>query len=98
MVGSSAGSIDDIVARLLARSKTKGRVNDDGQNDRTEDADRGAVGIDRNRCQGARGGGNDGDDDGRLCHRLSLDFEGELHRPKRRRRPKKSEERKGGWT
>ena len=59
----------------LAGSKTKGRVNDDGQNDRAEDADRGAVGIDCNHRQGARGGGDDGDDDACLCHWRSLDFE-----------------------
>jgi hypothetical protein len=52
-----------------------GRVNADGQNDRAEDADRGAVGIDCNCRQGARGGGDDGDDDACVCHRLSLDFE-----------------------
>ena len=60
---------------LFVGSKTKGRVNDDGQNDRAEDADRGAVGIDCNRRQGARGRGDDGDDDACLCHRLGLDFE-----------------------
>ena len=46
-----------------------GRVNDKGQNDRAENADRGAVG----------GEGDDGDDDTCLCHGLSFDFEDKFH-------------------
>jgi len=57
----------------------KGCVNDKGQNDCTENADRGAVGVHCDRRQGTRGEGDDGDDDTCLCHRLSFDFEDKFH-------------------
>ena len=79
MAHSSSGASEDIVGGSLARSKTKGRVYDKGQNDRAENADRGAVGVHCDRRQGTRGEGDDGDDDTCLCHGLSFDFEDKFH-------------------
>jgi hypothetical protein len=56
------------------------------KNDRAEDADRGALRIDRNRRQGTRREGDDGDDDACLSHRLSLDLEDEFHEKWRRQK------------
>ena len=76
---SSSGASEDIVGGSLARSKRKGRVNDKGQDDCAENADRGAVGVHRNRRQRTRGEGDDRDDDTCLCHGLSFDFEDKFH-------------------
>jgi hypothetical protein len=59
----------------LARSKTKGRVDDKSEDDRAEDADRRALGVNRDGRQQSRREGDDGDNDACLRHRLSFDFE-----------------------
>jgi hypothetical protein len=49
-----------------------GRVNNDCQNDCAEIADRGALQIDHDRCQGARREGDEDDDDTCLHHWFGL--------------------------
>jgi hypothetical protein len=61
----------------------EGQVNDDRQNDRAEDADRGALRVDRDRSQGAGREGDKSDDDACLSHRLSFDLENEFHEQRR---------------
>ena len=62
-------------AETLARSKTQGRVDDKSEEDRAEDADRRALGVNRDGRQRCGRGGDDGDDDACLRHRLSFYFE-----------------------
>ncbi len=75
----------DIVAahqhrRRSTRSKTKSHVDDDSQDERTEDTDRGALRVDSDRSQGAGRKGNDGNDDERLGDGPNLDLENKFHR------------------
>jgi hypothetical protein len=65
--------------RRSTRSKTS-RVNDDSQDKRAEDADRGALRVDSEQSQGAVRKGNDGNDDVRLGDGPNLDLENEFHR------------------
>ena len=69
------GSVGRHCRPALARSKTKGRVDDKGQNDRADNADRRAVGVNRNRRQGTGREGDDGDDNTCLRHWLSFYLE-----------------------
>lgn len=63
----------------LAGSEAKGRIDDDSKDDRARDTDRRGVGVGSDRCQRARGEGDNGDDDGSLSYRLSFDLKNELH-------------------
>ncbi len=69
--------------RRSTRSKTS-RVNNDSQDERAEDADRGALRVDSKRSQGARRKGNDGNDDVRLGDGPNLDLENKFHRQRPR--------------
>jgi hypothetical protein len=57
----------------------EGQVHNDRQNDSAGGADRGALRINWNQCQGSGGEGNNGDDDTCLSHQLGFDFEGKFH-------------------
>ncbi len=61
----------------------EGRVNNDRQNNRAEDADQGALGVDLYWSQGARREGDNGEDDACLSHRLSFDLENKFHEQRR---------------
>ena len=73
----------------LAGGEPQGQVDDEGKNDRADDADGRALGVDGNRREGAGGEGDDGDDDGCLSDWLGFDFEGEFH--------EQSQQRRGRW-
>jgi hypothetical protein len=68
---------------MSTRSETS-RVNDNSQDERAEDSDRGALRVDSKRSQGAGQKGNDGNDDVRLGDRPNLDLENEFHRQRPR--------------
>jgi hypothetical protein len=66
--------------RRSTRSETKSCVNNDSQDERTEDADRGALRVDSKQSQGAGWKGNDGNDGAHLGDGPNLDLENEFHR------------------
>ena len=70
----------------LAGGEPQGQVDDDGENDRADDADGRALGVDGDRCERSGGERDDGYDDGCLSDGLCFYFEGEFHRRSQRRR------------
>ena len=73
----------------LAGRETQRQVDDNGENDRADDADGGALGVYGDRRERTGGESDDGDDDGGLSDWLRFYFEGKFHEQSQRRR--------GGW-
>jgi len=74
------------VDATLAGRESQRQVDNNGENDRADDADRRALCVDRDRRKRSGGEGDDGDDDCCLSDRLSFNFEGEFHERSRQRR------------
>jgi hypothetical protein len=49
------------------------------KNNCAEDVDEGALRVDHSQRQGTRGGGDDGDDDARFSHPLTLDVKNKFY-------------------
>jgi hypothetical protein len=64
-----------------ATSKAKGEVDNDHQRNRAGNTGKRSAEGDSNRCKRARRKSDIADDDPGLRHRLSLDFEGNIHAP-----------------
>ncbi len=62
-----------------AGRESQSQVDNNGENDRADDANGRALCIDDDCCKRSGGEGDDGDDDGRLSYRLGFNFEGEFH-------------------
>ena len=63
----------------LAWRESQCQVDNNGENDRADDANGRALCVDSNRHERSRGKGNDGDNDGCLSDWLGFYFEGEFH-------------------
>ena len=70
----------------LAGGEPQGQVDDKGENDRADDANGRALGVDGDRCERSGGKRDNGDDDGCLSDGLCFYFEGEFHVLSQRRR------------
>ena len=55
------------------RCKTKSKVDNNCQDDGTDDARNVRIDVNHNCCKGARGKGDNTNDDGGLCHGLCFD-------------------------
>ena len=73
------------VVSLVGREPQR-QVDNEGENNRADDATGWALGVDGNHREGAGREGDDGDDDGSLRHWLRFYFEGNFHRGSQRRR------------
>ncbi len=65
----------------LAGRGLQRQVDNNGENDRTDDANGRALGVDGDRRERSGGEGDDGNDDGCLRDWLGFYFEGEFHEP-----------------
>ena len=70
----------------LAGREKQCQVDNNGKNNRADDAIGRALCVDGDRCERYGGEGDDGDDDVCLSDWLGLDFEGEFHERSQRRR------------
>ena len=70
----------------LAGRETQCQVDNNGEDDRADDANGRALGVDCNRHERSGGERDDGDDDGCLSDWLRFYFEGEFHERSQRRR------------
>ena len=70
----------------LAGRESQCQVDNNGKNDRADDADGRALCVDGDRRERSGGEGDDGDDDGCLSDWLGFYFEGEFHERSQRRR------------
>ncbi len=70
----------------LAGRELQCQVDNNGKNDRADDADGRALCVDGNRRERSGGEGDDGDDDGCLSDWLGFNFEGEFHERSQRQR------------
>ena len=68
----------------LAWRKPQSQVDNEGENDRADDANGRALGVDGDRRKRTRGKSNDGDDDGSLSDWLGFYFEGKFHEQSQR--------------
>ena len=68
-----------IVEQHLARCEANRNVDDDGEGDGAEDADRSVLCGDCDRRQRSGGHGDDGDDDGCLGDGLRFNFKDQFH-------------------
>jgi len=83
---SSAGSIIFFFVLTLVGRESQCQVDNNGKNDRADDADGRALCVDGNRRERSGGEGDDGDDDGCLSDWLGFNFEGEFHERSQRQR------------
>ncbi len=63
------------------RSKAEGEVDNNCKDNGTGNTGRRCAKVNRNRCEGSRGEGNNANDDGGLSYRLSINFEDKFHPP-----------------
>ena len=85
---SSEGSIIVFFVSLAGREMQR-QVDNNGENNRADDADGRALCVDGDRRERSGGEGDDGDDDGCLSDWLGFDVEGEFH--------EESQQRRGRW-
>jgi len=70
----------------LAGRESQHQVDNNGENDRADDANGRALGVDGDRREGSGGEGDDGNDDGCLSDWLGFNFEGKFHEWSQRQR------------
>ncbi len=78
--------MDCFLFLLLAGRETQRQVDDNGENNRADDADGGALGVNGDRRERTGGEGDDGDDDGGLSDWLCFYFKGKFHERSQRQR------------
>ncbi len=71
------------------RRETQRQVDNNGKNDRADDADGWALCVDGDRRERSGGEGDDGNDDGRLSDWLCFYFKGKFH--------ERSQQQRGRW-
>ncbi len=86
---SSEGSIIFFFFVMLAGRETQRQVDNNGENDRADDANGRALRVDGDRRERSGGERNDGDDDSCLSDWLGFYFEGKFH--------EQSQQRRGRW-
>ncbi len=72
-----------------AGRESQSRLDNNGKNNRADDANGRALCVDGDRRERSGGEGDGGDDDGSLSYRLGFNFEGEFHERSQRRRSKR---------